>query len=148
MCVCVTCHITPDGHSINGVSKSVVTSQSHSHRHNCTPLDHCNTESHHISHVALLYTHVICAYEDMAMTTSANLHACFYVFWSVEEYVCVGVCVCVCCLNEHYYILCMILPLLIFSVCCGVQTCPSRRVTKKLFREKTMLASYTTLPAN
>ena len=57
---------------------------------------------------------------------------------------CVGGCVCVCYLNEHFYILCMILPLLIFSVCCRVQTCPSRLVTKKFFREKTILARYTT----
>ena len=95
------------------------------------------TEPDHISPMSLLYTHIICTYEDMAMTASANFHACLYVLWSVEEYVCVGVCVCVCYLNEHYYILYMILPLLIFSVCCRVQTCPSRLVTKKLFKEKT-----------
>ena len=94
--------------------------------------------------ILISYVHM----RNMAMTTSANLHACLYVLWSLEERVCVGVCVCVCSLNEHYYILYMILPLLIFSVCCRVQTCPSFLVTKKLFREKTMLASYTTLPAN
>ena len=95
------------------------------------------TEPDHISPMALLYTHIICTYEDMAMTASANFHSCLYVLWSVEEYVCVGVCVCVFCLNEHYCILCMILPLLIFSVCCRVQTCSSFLVTKKLFKEKT-----------
>ena len=82
VCVCVTCHMTPDDHSINGVNncKSVISSQSHSHRHNCTPLDHYNTEPDHVSLMALLYTHIICAYEDMA-----NFHACLYVLWSVEE---------------------------------------------------------------
>ena len=51
-------------------------------------------------------------------------------------------------MNEHYYKLYMILPLLVFSVCCRVQTCPSFLVTKKLFKEKSILASYTTWPAN
>ena len=49
------------------------------------------TEPDHISPMALLYTHIICTYEDMAMTASANFHACLYVLWSVEEYVCVCV---------------------------------------------------------
>ena len=38
-----------------------ILSQSDSHRHNCTPSDHYNTEPDHVSLMVLLYTHIICA---------------------------------------------------------------------------------------
>ena len=70
----------PDDHSINGVNKSVISSQSHSHRHNCTPLDHYNTEPETYLMwpfcILISYVHM----RNMAITASANFHACLYDF--------------------------------------------------------------------